>query len=320
MARAADAVLETSIVGSFTKFGLSTRRSLPQWPADPAPHSLRDHVVLVTGGGSGIGAECARQLSMLGARVLLGVRTPSKGANTAAWIRDTVPGADVDVIDVDVSDFSSVRHAARNIVANELRLDVIVHNAGVLPRERLDSNDGHEITLATHVLGPLLLTELLRPALRASQNGRVIFVSSGGMYTQRLPVEDPEYHVGVYKGATAYARTKRMQVALTPLLAQRWAGDGISAHAMHPGWANTPGVVDALPGFHKVMEPLLRDARSGADTIVWLAASHPAPSSGRFWHDRRERSQFRIPRTRHSDQDVVRLWRFCCDALELPAV
>ncbi len=80
------------------------------------------------------------------------------------------------------------------------------------------------MALATHVLGPLLMTELLRPVLAAAGQARVVVVSSGGMYAQRLAADDPEYLQGSYSGTTAYARTKRMQVALTPLMQERWAG------------------------------------------------------------------------------------------------
>ena len=91
---------------------------------------------------------------------------------------------------------------------------MLVHNAGVMPPERQETADGHEVALATHVLGPLLLTELLRPVLRGRERSRVVLVSSGGMYAQKLPAHDPEYLNGSYSGTTAYARTKRMQVAL----------------------------------------------------------------------------------------------------------
>ena len=71
------------------------------------------------------------------------------------------------------------------------------------------------------------------------------------------------------------------------MLASRWAAAGLGVHATHPGWADTPGVVDSLPRFHQLTGPLLRDAEGGADTTVWLAATLPQPRSGRLWHDRR---------------------------------
>ncbi|MBB3036430.1 SDR family NAD(P)-dependent oxidoreductase [Hoyosella altamirensis] len=318
-ARTADAVLEGSVVGGFSRIGFAARRLLPAWPDDPQSGALRDRTALVTGAGSGIGAASALGLARLGARVLLCVRSQEKGDATEQAIRAELPDANIATVICDVSDLASVRKAGRDIISQEPRLDVVVHNAGVLPSHREESADGHEITLATHVLGPILLTEVARPALRASGKGRIIFVSSGGMYTQRVPVEDPEYLSGTYKGATAYARTKRMQVALTPLLAQRWGPEGTDVHSMHPGWADTPGVVDALPGFHKIMKPLLRNAESAADTIVWLAASQPPPPPGRFWHDRRSRAAHRLPGTHQSAEDVLRLWRYCAQALDLSA-
>ena len=86
--------------------------------------------------------------------------------------------------------------------------------------------------MATHVLGPVLLTECLVPILGVADDPRVILMSSGGMYTQSLPTDDPEYLDGRYSGVTAYARTKRMQVALTPILARRWAGQHIHIYSM----------------------------------------------------------------------------------------
>jgi NAD(P)-dependent dehydrogenase (short-subunit alcohol dehydrogenase family) len=134
------------------------------------------------------------------------------------------------------------------------------------------------------------------------------------MYAQRLPVDDPEYNRGEYKGAAAYARTKRMQVALVPLLAQRWAVDDISVYATHPGWADTPGVASSLPAFHRVTGPFLRDADQGADTTVWLAGTEPAPAGGLFWHDRRPRSPHLVPWTRHDTAAAQRLLTWCTEA------
>ena len=86
---------------------------------------------------------------------------------------------------------------------------------------------------------------------------------------------------------------------LTELWQERIAGSGVTAHSMHPGWADTPGVRASLPTFRKVMRPLLRDERQGADTIAWLCwAPEPLADPGRFWHDRRPRPTHRVPWTR----------------------
>jgi len=194
-------------------------------------------------------------------------------------------------------------------------LDVLIHNAGVLPATRTETGEGHEVTLATHVLGPVLLTECLLPILARSDDPRVILMSSGGMYTQSLPVDDPEYRAGRYSGATAYARTKRIQVALTPILARRWAAQHVSVYSMHPGWADTPGVAASLPGFRRLTGPILRTPEQGADTAVWLAATNPAQPTGRFWHDRRPRGEHYLPLTHYDDRDLEVVWRYCAEAI-----
>ena len=132
------------------------------------------------------------------------------------------------------------------------------------------------------------------------------------MYTQRLHVEDLQSTAETFDGPTVYARTKRAQVILTELWAERLAGTGVVVHAMHPGWADTPGVASSLPRFHRIVGPLLRSAEEGADTIVWLgAAAEPGESSGGFWHDRRQRPTHRVPWTRETLADRARLWREC---------
>ena len=194
-------------------------------------------------------------------------------------------------------------------------LHALVHNAGVLPPERTETDDGHELTVATHVLGPHLLTSELRPLLAAGTDARVVFVSSGGMYTAPLRTDDPEFRQGTYSGNAAYARTKRMQVVLAELLADDLAGDGTVVHSMHPGWADTPGVASSMPGFHKLTGPLLRTSEQGADTAVWLtAATEPGRCTGLFWHDRAPRPTHYLPRTGETPAARAALWNLCVEA------
>ena len=140
----------------------------------------------------------------------------------------------------------------------------------------------------------------------------MIWIASGGMYGQRLRVDDLEYERGEYSPATGYARTKRAQVVLSELWAEELRGDGIVVHAMHPGWADTPGIAGSLPGFRRLAGPILRSNEQGADTTVWLAAAGaPGHSSGRFWHDRRERPTHYLGRTKEGEADRRALWEAC---------
>ncbi len=310
-----DTALDRTIVPGYSRIGYRLRRS--GWPEDPKPGALSGRTALVTGANRGIGKAIGAGLARLGATVLLTVRDPSKGEQARREIVGSDPGADVRVEVCDVSDLAAIRAFAADLTDRVSTLDVLIHNAGVLPAIRTEARDGHEVTLATHVLGPVLLTELLLPILTTSSDPRVILMSSGGMYTQALPAYDPEYRHGRYRGATAYARTKRIQVALTPILAQRWASRHVRVYCTHPGWADTPGVASALPAFRALTGPILRTPEEGADTAIWLAATQPAPPTGGFWHDRRLRPEHYLPLTRSGDRDRQRVWRYCADAIGL---
>jgi dehydrogenase/reductase SDR family member 12 len=209
----------------------------------------------------------------------------------------------------DLGRVDSVRRFAERFTAEAPRLDVLVNNAGVLTQERERSADGIELTLATNVIAPFLLTQLLIPMLEHSAPSRIVNVSSGGMYTQKLRADDLQSGQEDFDGPTAYARTKRAEVVLSEMWAQRLAGTGVTVHAMRPGWADTPGVRSSLPRFYRATRPLLRSPHQGADTIVWLgAAAEPAETSGGFWHDRRRRPTHLLPGTRETEEERGRLW------------
>src|SRR4051794_10214055 len=299
--RLLDTALDRSIVGGYTSFGFRVRR---RWFAD-VPR-MDGKVVLVTGATAGIGLAAAEGFAGLGARVLLLARDEQRGERSREQIAAASGNDDVSVVLGDLSDLASVRAAAATI-AQEPRLDVLVNNAGVLTPERTLSADGIELTFATNVLGPFVLTNAL---LAARAPARVVNVSSGGMYSQRLRADDLQFEQEEFDGTKAYARTKRAEVVLTELWAARHPG--VVFAAMHPGWVDTPGVQTSLPTFRKVMGPFLRDPRAGADTIVWLgAADEPAHLNGLFWHDRRARPTHLLRSTRESPSDRERLWSEC---------
>jgi hypothetical protein len=132
------------------------------------------------------------------------------------------------------------------------------------------------------------------------------------MYAQKLDVDDLQFEHKPFNGVIAYAQAKRAQVILTELWAKKLARSGVTVNAMHPGWADTPGVQTSIPTFHRLTKRSLRTPEQGADTILWLAvAKSVASTTGKFWHDRRERSTHLLPGTRSSTQDQQRLWDEC---------
>ncbi|NUQ38903.1 MAG: SDR family NAD(P)-dependent oxidoreductase [Caldilineales bacterium] len=309
--RALDAALDATVLLSYPRLGYTLRR--PFWHAQDLAVDMAGMHILITGGNAGLGYAAAAGLARLGATLHLLARSPERGEQ--ARQRLIAAAADrVHLHVVDVSDLDSVRGFAADFLAAGHPLDVLIHNAGVLLPHRQTSAQGIELTWATNVIGPFLLTALLQPRLIASAPARVIFVSSGGMYTQRLDLSDWAGTRGAFDGVRAYAQTKRAQVILSELWAERLAGQGVSVNAMHPGWADTPGLSVSLPRFHRLLKPALRTPAQGADTLIWLAAApHLQTETGRFWFDRRARPTHKLARTHSPAGDRALLWQLCCE-------
>ncbi len=307
-----DGALELSVAGSFSRTGPALRRRLFGWQAPP-PGALSGRTALVTGPTSGLGRATARAFAALGARVVLVGRSDAR----LTEVRDELTllaGVDrFPAVRADLSSLASVRSAVERILAAEQRIDILVDSAGAIYPERTLGPDGIEATLALLAVGPFALVTGLLPVLRRSADARVIAVTSGGMYTQAVDLDDLQLASSPYSGPRAYASAKRVQVALVREWARRLAGEAISVNAMHPGWADTPGLAASLPGFHRVMGPLLRSPEEGIDTVIWLATVQPSPPpGGRLYLDRRPRPFDRIPGTRLSADERRRLW----DAIE----
>lgn len=297
-----DGAMDRALVLGYTRIGSGLRRRW--WPADPTPDALVGKRVVVTGATAGIGLAMARAFAGLGATVHLLGRDPEKVRRCVAGIAGDVRGADVVGEVCDVSDLEAVAAWTDDFSSRVPALDGLVHNAGLMPKDRSETRQGHEVQLATHILGPQLMTERLLPLLCAARGASVVFVSSGGMYSTPLVVDDLESRRD-YNGVRSYARTKRMQVVLADAWARRLAGTDVRVESMHPGWVDTPGVAEYLPRFRIITRPLLRAVADGADTAVWLVATRPSSQPGHFWHDRAQR-----PTTfgwqRHENQATVR--------------
>ena len=316
--RLLDRALDLTVLPGYSRLGFALR-GLDHESA--IADDLSGRTALVTGGSSGIGEAACEGLLAAGATVHLLGRDEERTDRAVSRIESRLPQGRGRLVPelCDISDPTRVQQFAAAFQERVRSLDVLVHNAGVLTGQRERTAQGLELTFATNVLGPFLLTQHLLPALRSGAPSRVITVSSGGMYTARLDADDPQLDGREFDGPAFYAHSKRAEVVLNGLWSERYAAEGVAFHAMHPGWADTGGLRTSLPRFHRLMRPLLRDARQGADTIVWLAtASTLDPHSGGFWHDRALRPEHRLPRTRETAAERERFWAYC-ERLARPA-
>ena len=264
--------------------------------------------MVLTGATAGLGLACAQQLAETGCRLTLVVRNEERGRMLIdSLIRDS-GNPRIHLKIADLSLMADVDRLVQELSAQALPVDVLINNAGALFNPRQVTSEGLEQSFALLLLSPYRLTLGLHALLKKSGSARVINVVSGGLYSQKLNTRDLQNEYGDYSGSKAYARAKRALLITTEQWAQQWQNDGIVVNAMHPGWADTPGVQTSLPAFRALTRPILRTPQQGADTITWLAqATEAGAISGRFFLDREPRTTHLTESTRESEPDRLAL-------------
>jgi len=258
---------------------------------------LTTATILVTGATDGLGRRVALELAERGALVLLHGRDRGRCEAVLEEVRSQTGSEGSHYYLADLSSLDAVRGLAKQILSEHDRLDVLVNNAGVIARERQETEDGYELTFAVNYLAHFLLTDLLLPLLRDSTPARIVNVASAA----QSPVDfrDVMMKRG-YDGLKAYSQSKLAQIMFTFELAARLRDAGVSTNALHPA---------TLMDTKMVFETFGRASstvQEGAEATVRLAISPELEGiTGRYFDGRREA---RANRQAHDEEARKRLW------------
>ena len=233
---------------------------------------MSGRVCVVTGATAGIGREIALALANMGATVVIVARDTTRAARTAEEISRAAHNPSVSWVLADFASLDSVRAGAAEIIRRHEMIHVLVNNAGVAKKHRTLSVDGIELTFAVNHLAPFLLTRELLPLLKAGAPSRIITVASAAEAHRPIDFDDLQSEKK-YRGFTAYAKTKLMNVMFTYELSARLAGSGVTANCVHPGAVATD-MLRQLPWWlYGLISPFLLTPEQGAATPVYLASS-----------------------------------------------
>lgn len=296
-------ILDLTVLYSFDKNGFA--RHMQSKENENFSFSGKKKAI-ITGATSGIGFETAKSLGALGVELLLIGRDKEKAKKAMSEIKGNVK-----FFFFDMSDLTAISRFVNEEVQGPI--DILIHNAGGMPEQKIPLSYGMEEVFGSQVIGPYLLTKELIEKHKVTTNARFIFVSSGGMYLQRLNLEDLSYENHPYNKNIAYANAKRAQVILSEQLAEKYKNTDWKFSAMHPGWADTPGVAEALPRFYRLMKNRLRTPSEGADTIIWLAMTKKDYENGQFWLDREIVPKYFLGLNKEEPVDLI---KFCNDVVK----
>lgn len=230
--------------------------------------------VIVTGANTGIGYETARALAAAGADVILACRSVEKGNAAVARIKARHPQARAQGIALDLGSVSSIKRFCEQVPFETI--DVLVCNAGLVPVEYGETEEGIELCVGVCHFGHFVLWTLLKDRILKSSDARVVMVSSE---SHRSPKTLDFEHFPLAKTRfamfTAYGQAKLCNVLMANELQRRYGARGLSACSLHPGALITTDI-GRNSGVFKILmtlvSPFTKNPDQGASTTVYCAA------------------------------------------------
>ena len=258
---------------------------------------VSNRTALVTGGTSGIGLAVSRFLINKEIKTNVLGRT-ERGLGSSDYLN---------FHSVDLSNLNKIMTLSKEIGD----INYLVLNAGGMPENYTEANVGFEQQFSSQVLGHYCLLRSLIDQQKLAKGARVVWTSSGGMYLVKYRSNLLKGSLESYDKVAVYANAKRAQLIVNDFISQKYKDLEISFSVMHPGWVDTPGVRDAIPGFWNFTKNRLRSLDEGADTILWLLLTQNEIPSGEFWFDRSRQKKVAFPWTHNSNEEREDLYNLC---------
>jgi retinol dehydrogenase-12 len=240
---------------------------------------------LVTGANTGIGKETARGLAKAGAKVTLAGRSEEKTRAAIADISAETPAADLEFLQLDLSDFESIRKAASEFLARDEPLHVLINNAGLAGVKGMTTS-GFEMTFGTNHMGPFLLTQLLLDRLKQADAARIVNVASKMHYQAKgIDWDAVQQPMASRVGMSEYSVSKLANVLHAQELARRLADTNVTTYSLHPG-VIASDVYRRVPWpLRKVMTMFMKSTEDGAKTSLHCATSAEAGAETGLYYD-----------------------------------
>lgn len=211
-----------------------------KWDESHIPNQ-KGRVIIVTGSTSGIGKEAVRILTDKEATLVMAVRNTQKGYQVASEIQTVNPGANIKVMQLDLTSLQSIKRFSENFCKSFNSLDVLINNAGIMMCPFAKTEDGFEVQMGTNHLGHFALTGHLMPLLKKTKNSRIVVTSSVAHKFGKINLEDIHWESRKYNTNHAYGDSKLANLYFAYELVRKLKNDPDApmVTAAHPGWTRT---------------------------------------------------------------------------------
>jgi len=215
---------------------------MSNWTIDNIP-SQKGKIVLITGANSGTGFGASKALAKKGSKVIMAVRNLEKGKVAAVKIKNEIPNADIELIELDLADLNSVDQFSVKFINKYPQLDILINNAGIaIPNGRTETKQGFESHFGTNHLGHFALTGKLLSLLSITKNSRVVTVGSfvPKQSKSKIRWEDWQYKFD-FDGMKAYGQSKLANIMFALELQEKLSASNSSTISVlaNPGFTKS---------------------------------------------------------------------------------